>query len=280
MFLSYERVKGLIPKKCRLLLKPFYLRFGLRDFSVPQFVTVSDGNFSFFIFLDRQNGAVDEYIFMHKNWETEIGTVIQKELSLDGTFLDVGANIGYFSLLASRVVGDKGRVIAFEPISRLCQQIKMSVEKNNITNLQIENVGCSSDSGIAKLYLAKNNIGGSSLIAKKDSDYEEVVLRKLDDYFSVLDRIDLIKIDVEGREYDVLLGAKALLEKFKPKIILEFSPDIYFRQKNSHAKDILLFLKEYKYNIFDIDRKLIVENLDEYLSFYGNRQTNLLCVAI
>lgn len=280
MSLSYVKIKSLLPVSWRLFLKPLYLRFGLRNFSVPRFVTVYDGGYKFFIFLDRQNGAVDEYIFMHKNWEPEIGAIMREELSAGGVFLDVGANIGYFSLLAARIVGENGHIIAFEPIGRLCRQIKTSAEKNNITNLRIENVGCSDGAGAAKLYLAENNIGGSSLNARESGDYEEVILRKLDDYVEVLNKVDLIKIDVEGREYEALLGAQSLLQKFKPKIILEFSPDIYTKQKSTSARDILLFLKNHHYKIFDIDRKFAVEDIDKYLFSYDKSQTNLLCTVV
>ena len=133
----YNTVKKYIPASVRSVLKPLYQAWALRNFTEPEIVVVRDGSAEFSIALDRQNGAVDEYIFMHRNWEPQVGKVLHQQLATGGVFVDVGANIGYFSLLASSLVGESGKVVAFEPLPQLVNQIRRSAAENDYRWLQV-----------------------------------------------------------------------------------------------------------------------------------------------
>lgn len=270
----YTLFKKKIPKRIRVMLKPIYLKWSLRSFRSQQYIKIRDYNFS--IKLNPQNGAIDQYIYIHKNWEVEIGSILKKELKGGDTFIDVGANIGYFSLLASELIKQTGSVIAFEPIPKIVDQFKDSIKFNNIKNIFVRNIAIGDQKSLQKLSTGSGGIGGSSLVKQnKSGTQEKVIVSTLDEELFNIDHIEMIKIDVEGYEYEVLLGAKNVLIKHMPKIILEFSPNIYKERSPQMAKSILLLLKEVGYLIYDIENNTYVNDIDLYLEKNGIEQTNL-----
>ncbi|MEX0917679.1 MAG: FkbM family methyltransferase [Candidatus Paceibacterota bacterium] len=274
----YTICKNLVPKRVRTSLKPLYLRWSLRSFKEPQYVTVK--NYGFSILLDPINGAVDQYVYMHRNWETRIATLLERELRHGDTFVDVGANIGCFTFPGALFVGATGHVIAFEPIVRLAKQIASSVARNNFQNVSIQQMAVGREQGVGTLSLVPGNIGGSSLVKENTSGmFETVAVSTLDAELSSCERVDLIKIDVEGYELEVLEGARHILQKHTPKLILEFSPNVYRKRDPGIARSILMLLREMGYVIRDIERNVHVENIDTYLEQLGRDQTNLFAVA-
>ncbi len=270
----YTVFKKLIPKKIRAAFKPIYLKLALRSFKNPVFVKIK--KYSFFIKIDRTNGAIDQYVYIHRNWDKKIGEIIERELEIGDTFIDIGANIGYFSLLASTLVGQNGQVISFEPIAKIAKQFTESITYNNFQNILVKNIALGDRKNTLQLSIVPGNIGGSSLVKKNTSGiYETVNVSTLDDELPSSKKIDLIKIDVEGYEYEVLLGAKNTLEKYKPKIILEFSPNVYNKRDSKIGQKILTFLRDLEYLIYDIERNVLIENIDQYLEQLGIEQTNL-----
>lgn len=274
----YLTIKKIFPRQFRLFFKPFYLKWKLRNFNKPQIIKIKNYNFS--IWLDPANRAVDEYIFIHRNWETRIGAVIEKHLSEGAVFVDAGANIGYFSLQAASVVGSTGAVVAFEPIARVAQQITKSASVNQFNNITVRPVALGSQPGTLTLSLMSGNIGGSSLVKDIPGSKKEIVeVTTLDIELSNQTRVDVIKIDVEGYELEVLQGAKRVLDIHRPVLVMEFSPSVYEKRDSGNAKSILELLQSYEYTISDIERGVVVDNIDVYLKELGREQTNLLAVA-
>jgi FkbM family methyltransferase len=259
----YQQTKKLLPQSLRKLFKPLYLKWSLRNFKQPELVVIP--RYGFKIEVDPQNVAVDEYIYMHRNWETHIGELIAKELKAGDVFVDIGANIGYFSLLASGVVGVSGRVIAFEPIKRVAEQFSRSVAKNGFQNVQIRQIALGNEKAEMKLSIVPGNVGGSSLVKDINSGVSEMVsVSTLDSELNNIP-VQVIKIDVEGFEYEVLLGAKSVLSLWRPTLLLEFSPNVYSRRDSQISQKIL-----------DIENRVPVKNVEEYLTKLGTKQTNLL----
>lgn len=276
----HATLKSLIPRRLRILCKPLYEKVLLRNFYKPCVVNVRHATRSFFIKLDPQNGAVDRYIYIHKNWEPDIAAVVVRELKLGEVFLDVGANIGYFSLLAAQIVGKTGKVIAFEPMERLFLQIQDSVEINKYDTVEVANYACGDKQMVTTLHIPQHNLGGSSLVKHIDSvQTESVNVTTIDHYTRDLSHVDVIKIDVEGFEYEALRGAVRCIEKHVPKIILEFNPSAYAAISVNRAEDLLVFLKERHYRIYDIDGARTVHDIHQFLTETGMRQKNLFCVA-
>jgi FkbM family methyltransferase len=152
--------------------------------------------------------------------------------------LDVGANIGYFTLLLSRLVGDDGRVVAFEPTEHYGNLLRRNLAENGVSNCHVEACGLSSEEGE---YLA--SIGDSSATLHWVSPDQEPRLRetirlvRLDDIVETLeiDRIDFVKVDVDGHEPLFFEGAWQTLERFKPIILMEVSAPHYLHGGTSAA---------------------------------------------
>lgn len=255
-----------------------YLRWSLRSFTEPMAITVK--KYGFQIQLDPRNAAVDEYVYMHKNWEPHIATAILAHLDEGSVFIDAGANIGYFSLLAASRIGQTGKVVAFEPIQRLVEQIETSIALNDFTTIDVRNMALGATKSELVLAIVPGNVGGSSLVKHNESGITETVsVVPLDDAIPDLDRVDVIKIDVEGYEYELLQGAQRVITTHHPVIVIEFSPNLYATRIPAHGSAILEFMRKHGYTIYDLEQHVVVDDVQSYLDTLGCTQTNLIAVA-
>ena len=137
-------------------------------------------------------------------------------------FVDVGANIGCHSLIASKIAS---KVIAIEPIESLRNRLSANIRLNNINNIIIKPVAVSDYIGTVSFFLPKDdaaNQGIGSLSRKEYTGKEiKVPVTTLDELLKNEERIDFIKIDVEGHSKEVIFGAKEIIKKFKPLVIYE-----------------------------------------------------------
>lgn len=145
------------------------------------------------------------------------------------TVVDVGANIGYYTLLSSKLVGSKGVVWAFEPELRNFQDLVQNIKLNGGDYLSIlpVNVAVSDVNGTRSLYVSKTESGEHSLIKGRTNKPIEQIVEcvKLDNYLAGMP-VDFIKIDTEGNEYGVLMGMRDLVKRSPNlKVVLEFWPD-------------------------------------------------------
>jgi FkbM family methyltransferase len=150
------------------------------------------------------------------DYEPGMAAVLQRYLSPGGVFIDLGANEGYFSVLASRLVGPRGSVIAVEPQSRLENVIQTNLSLNECSNVRLIQAAVSSISGPVQIQLSPDiNTGSSSLFRStkyplKVESVPSVTIAELLSRTGV-DRCDLIKVDVEGAEYETFMGAEQVL---------------------------------------------------------------------
>lgn len=140
------------------------------------------------------------------------------------TFVDVGANLGDFSLVASRLVGNSGRVISFEPDPGNCQWLRESIAKNELANVELREEALSNTEGQATFFLG--DVSGWHTLKGGQLQHEKgritVATRRLDSLG--LDRIDVMKIDVEGAELEVLQGAHESLRRCRPLLLIDLHP--------------------------------------------------------
>jgi len=136
-------------------------------------------------------------------YEPQMVRVLSRYLSPGGVFIDIGANEGYFSVLASRLVGRKGTVVAIEPQSRLQSVIRTTLEANDCYNVRLFKCAVADRTGKMRLSLAPNSNSGSSSFFRSTKyilPTEEVQAFCLVDLFERIgvDCCDLIKVDIEG----------------------------------------------------------------------------------
>ncbi len=232
--------------------------------------------------IDPKNGYIDKYIFLHGPYEDYILDVIAKYLPSEGVMFDIGANIGQHSLFAASFLKGTGKVYAFEPVANLFDQMKKSAELNNFANLELINFACGDNNSSGFMGTNNSNAGGSSLVVLDEAtEMVKVEIKRLDDIFNDLPKLNLIKMDVEGYEYAALKGGENLILRTLPVIIFEFSPMMYDKFDPSLSEKILDFLLPH-YELIDIaDGDVIIKDKNLYLSYFRDRkrtQSNILCL--
>jgi len=156
------------------------------------------------------------------------------------TLVDVGANVGYFTALGAQIVGPDGRVAAFEPSPYAFGRLSAMVLENRFAHVDCVNAGLSNASGQLKLYLGKDSHNHSpTMVPHENTSETSVAVQVLDLEMERLgiERIDLLKIDVEGYEQKVLAGAcRLLLERRIKAILCEFNEEWLNRAGSSGAQ--------------------------------------------
>lgn len=186
------------------------------------------GRWGLRMFLPPRWKGVEKLIFVFReNYEAELA-LLECALSPGKTFVDVGANLGIYALVASRIVGPSGRVIAFEPSQQSFLLLKENVALNSFANVQIYPAAVSDRTGKAFLYHgadpSQSSLGKDPCLKSKG---EEVVTQSLDNALSQasVECVDLIKMDVEGAEELVVRGANKVISSYKPTIIFEVNQE-------------------------------------------------------
>ncbi|MBU6236932.1 MAG: FkbM family methyltransferase [Planctomycetes bacterium] len=188
-------------------------------------------------------------------------------------FIDIGANEGFYSVFASDRVGEDGRVVAFEPSQREADRLLRNLELNEATNVTVEIKGVADIDGEAILKLCEyghegqNTLGGFAHKVNQDGT-QTATLITLDCYFAAhtMDRIDLMKIDVEGAEERVLRGALETLKRFRPVLLMEMN-DASLRLQGSSCSDVAELIESGEYCIYNFDSvtgKLVVAREGSY----------------
>lgn len=177
----------------------------------------------------RLDDWIQENIYFIRNYEKAELTIFKNVLKKEDLFIDIGANFGLYSLIASKIVSDEGSVICFEPFSTNYNVLKKNVALNNISNIKLENKAVGEVNTKTNIYYndVEKNLGMATLIYNENSRKEEVEIISLDSYVELnsINRINVIKIDVEGFEYNVLKGMENTLRKYKPTLFIEILED-------------------------------------------------------
>lgn len=157
----------------------------------------------------------------------EKGTIqfLEEYLKPGSSFLDIGANIGLMSVIASKLVGERGIVYSVEANPGTVPILQTNIDLNNCKNIELLPVALSDVQGTALLFENwEVNRGGASLISQGDNQQGvEVKMERLDDLFDEMTTIDLVKIDVEGFEPQVIRGGINWFSKQLPVFIIEVS---------------------------------------------------------
>lgn len=137
------------------------------------------------------------------------------------TIFDIGANTGYYGLLAANFFKEKGKVFSFEPVKEYADCIKESIKINALGNtMEVLNIALSNVNGEREIYVSGTCSSLEKDFNKGELSKEKVILKRLDD-ISMIPMPDFIKIDVEGHELMALEGSKETIKKSKPLIFME-----------------------------------------------------------
>lgn len=202
-----------------------------------------------------------------------------------GVVLDIGANIGFHTLMFARFVGDKGRVYAFEPDPTNFALLEKNVRANGYQNVEPVRKALSDQNGKIQLYLSKNNKGMHRIYKSRYCDESiEVDMVRLDDYFEHYEgKISFIKMDVEGAEMAVLKGMSTLLRKNRAPMLIEFAP-YALKEFGTEPEALLKLIEGYGYKFYYYDeaaKRLDTIGIPELLKSYPPEEQkiiNLVCM--
>jgi len=202
------------------------------------------------------NEWIQQQIFFFGIYDINGISYLRNTLKSGDVFIDIGANIGSYSLIASELVKDTGKVISFEPTKLCYRKLNDNISLNNLKNIKTEKLAVYHQAGFINLHISNSDNLGMSSILHHDAeigDVEKVESITLDKYIidNNISRINLIKLDIEGAEYYALKGMLNTLKKYKPNIIIEISPDV-LSSGDISKDDILNLLRSIYYFPFKI----------------------------
>ena len=179
------------------------------------------------IFINRKDYRSCEHL-LEGIYEPEETEIVKREVGKGDIVVDLGANVGYYTLLLANLVGKDGRVYAFEPDPTNFALLKKNVKVNNYSNVILERKGVLDKTGKSELWLRSDvNKAGHRIVPIDKSIHHskpiEIDVVSLDDYFKD-QKIDFVKMDIEGSETMALKGMKNIL-KGNVKILIEGNMD-------------------------------------------------------
>lgn len=180
---------------------------------------------------------IESQVFWQGFQEADEGVVrlLKRHLPVNGIFVDIGANVGTFTLVAARRAL-RGEVHAFEPSAHHFARLSRNVTLNRFENVVLNQKGLYDQPGEAVLFLPSkagemNNSGAASLYTRGGSEVQQfseaIALVRLDDYVRdrAITNLDIIKIDIEGAEIRALEGARETIARFRPLVFMELDRD-------------------------------------------------------
>lgn len=178
-------------------------------------------------------------------WNPEEYHAFRAAVRQGATVLDIGANVGAYTLLFAQWVGRSGRVFAFEPSPSAARGLRQHLSLNAVDNVEVIEAAVCDRQGSGRLYVNGSD-GSSSLVGNAQRDWRFVVVRTttIDDFCSARSIApDVVKIDVEGAEVDVLRGAGRTLGSGRPVVFVELHPSVW-RTRGIDAADVARELGE------------------------------------
>ena len=194
----------------------------------------------------RISELLDRSRYLYGVHEFLPSSVFLGQVSAGGVVLDIGANLGEYTVLAARAIGPTGRVLAFEPNPHARQRLLRNLELNQLSNVEVIPFAVGSSDGEGVLSVPEGDSGlGTLRVAVSATECHRVAIRRIDGLLSDEDlhRLKLIKIDVEGWELEVLSGARETLAKSKPVVLYECGAEWFTRQGPRIVTPTMVFLE-------------------------------------
>ncbi|WP_420645253.1 FkbM family methyltransferase [Candidatus Leptofilum sp.] len=215
--------------------------------------------FKMYVYLD--DWAVGARIAVNRTYEEHVSREIRQYLIPGTTFVDVGANIGYYSLLAASCLKNTGKILAFEPSAKNCHLLKTSIEENGFKNVEIHLKAVADVNGMVGFKMDDSN---GSISKNITDDYAfQVEAITLDHALAEENQVDLIKIDVEGAEGLVIMGAEKIIQTHRPVIFTEFRPPAIENRSEMPAQAFLDRLRHHGYALQVISKTEVVNSLPQ-----------------
>jgi FkbM family methyltransferase len=261
----------------------FLSRYILRKQFLNAYIPSYDLNIRF-----KTEDAVGRRLYKKADYEPHLTSFVEKNFKLKANqvALDIGANLGWYSMLLDRISEEGASIHSFEPDPLNFNLLKTNLSQNNVTKVQITETALSDSSGEQTLHLYPDkNRGRHSLLPINDGETVTVKTLTLDDYCEQNaisgESIEFIKIDVEGYEPMVLQGGKKTLSTC-PVILSEFAPE-YMNKGNLSVEEYLNMMYGFGYRslritpegIDEVDSKFLLGTEENHDIIWSKELLNL-----
>lgn len=265
-----------------VLLKPAPLRFIANKILlsvIPKTVRVTEGVITLHSKDPVISGALAFGVYEPFQIET-----FRTQVQAGDVVLDIGANIGLYTVIAAGRVGEAGAVFSFEPEDENYALLTKNIKANNFTNTQAVNCAVSNENGTATLSLAEDNKGNHSLLSPTISGAtQQVTIVRIDDWLreNKVEKVNVIKMDIQGAEPHALEGMRETMT-YTPILFIEYEPAL-LRTAAHDPIQMLTGLQSYGYDLYDVNegsRSLVrIENGVSFTaSLKGDAYANILAI--
>ncbi|HET9056931.1 MAG TPA: FkbM family methyltransferase [Chitinophagaceae bacterium] len=215
---------------------------------------------------------IQRQLFWYGYYEKSLSSIWEKLINKNDTIIDIGANIGYFSILAANKA-TLGKTYCFEPISFHFSQLQKNISLNGLTNIYPYPQAISDKTENTVIFISNpDNSGMSSLsmpenFSGKSEKTATITIDKFISDHQILN-VNLIKIDVEGAELKVIQGMLETLNKCKPLVIIEVI-EKYLNRFNNTSPELFNLLYDYGYNSYEIKDFSTLQQINEPIDSYA-----------
>jgi FkbM family methyltransferase len=241
-------------------------------------------------FAGPDNKLESSLLLPGENYDRNNFTAIEEIIKEGDICFDIGANIGIYSVVLSKLSGNAGNVHSFEPVNHIRQRLKANCKLNGFQDININNIALGAENSTVDMFQIKQGMfrGGTSTFVENDNveslgkdkfDVCKVNVVQLDEYVKEqnLSKIDFMKIDVESFEWQVLQGGQKTIREFSPTILMEYDPARH-AEKGDENQFKEFFEKNdyqvYEFNVFGSNLILIPFDFD-----HMPIQRNILCFS-
>jgi FkbM family methyltransferase len=203
-------------------------------------------------------------------WEEFETRLCISRLKPGSVFVDVGANIGYYTVIADQIVGDTGAIYAFEPERENFSLLHKNTLQSRCPTITLIQAGLSNRNDTAQLFLSADNLGDHRLYDRGERQSQQVDLVAGDDFLGG-QHVDFLKIDTQGAEYQVIDGLNQTIQNNIGHLdmVLEFWPWGLMEAGRS-ARELIDLISPFNFHIYIIDHiahELLPADCDELLAF-------------
>lgn len=243
-------------------------------------IRVKDKNLGF-LYFPEYDQTIAKQIQEVGIWEPDEIRFLIKNIKPGDKCINVGANVGYFSLLMSKLVGRSGKVFAIEANPDFKKYIEKNVSSSKLNNTEIIMSAAGNDTGTISLYINMSNGGDNRVfnpelisdpVGYQVMNVKEVVSVPLDTVDNLVkDRdIDLVLIDCQGFDHNVVRGMKNIIKSSNPKIVVELEPT-FTESLGENVKDVLNEYIDFGYRLYNLAiNSTDVQTPDEIIDFLNN----------
>lgn len=208
------------------------------------------------IHVNTARSGIEEWLFYTGTHQKSLTDFLRVNINENCHCIDIGAHLGFYTLKFAKWVGSGGKVAAFEPNPTTHNELLDNIRRNGIENVMVVGDAVAEESGVASFFVTTPGMSSLHISRSNKQNEIKVNVTTIDSFMqnSEWERLDIIKIDTEGFDCHVILGARESIIHFKPLIVFEYSLDcdrekcrksirllnsidyLYLNLKNKHSK--------------------------------------------